>query len=333
MISNQKQEEKVVEVYRVSQSEIESLRVPPGSRQVLIRIDSRNIDERTPSGIWTVTDTDWQPAVHSDRTGTVIAVPKDPLPFNQIKGQDIMPWKTKVEISPGMKVWFDYLASENCVTYIDETETHYKLINYDDLYVATINNKSGSRIVPLNGFHLFEIVYKEKTSEFDTSDPKINTREGIVKYVAKNNELYTTEGEEDLVNLQTGDRVRFGPVPAVYLEDEAHCTFDGGTMYRRAQARNIDLVWRGDELILPRGKLLIKQIPEKDHYRGNLILPPKYVNKRSDIKNHRGEVLVSSVHEAPPGAVVKYIIGAGALIDYKGDKCRVLKSAEILYVE
>lgn len=330
MFQQEKPKEK--EIYKLSSADINQIRIPAGSRQVLVRIDQRNVDERTPSGIYKITDTDWQPAAHSDRTGTILAVPRGPLPFTQKIGVDLMPWETSVEIAPGMKVWFDFLASENVITYIDENGIYHKLLNYDDLYVAVYKN----RIIPLNGFHLFERVYHEKLSDFDhLSGGKINTREGIVKYVAQNNRRYATVGEVDHVVLQVGDRVRFSPVPPVYLEDEAHCSFDGGTMYRRAQARNVDMVWRDGNLILPEGRLLLEQIPERDHYdlRSHLILPVAYKDKRTDIKTHRGTVLVSSIPEAEVGSEVLYIRGAGSLIDYQDKQARVLKSSEVLYVE
>ena len=164
------------------------------------------------------------------------------------------------------------------IVYIDEDKSEYRLIDYDSLYVATVPRNpdldgcgfqksiDGKEwIIPLNGFHLFDRVYHKPKSKFDIHITKrVNNKEAVVKYVAVNNKAYETGAEEDHVQLEPGDRVVFSVAPCVMLEDEAHCHFDSGRMYRRAQARNVDLVYRGDELILPKGRILIKKL--KDWY-------------------------------------------------------------------
>jgi len=183
-------------------------------------------------------------------------------------------------------------------------------------------------IIPLNGYHIFERVYHEKQSDFDHfSDKKVNNKLGIVKYVASNNGAYENGMEADHVELQIGDEVQFGTVPPVFLEDEYHCFFDGGRMYRRAQARNVELLWRDGQLILPNGRVLIRQILDEKITPAGVILP------RADVKNHRGEVLVSSIPDIPVKSVVKYSKGAGGIMDYEGEKVRVVKSGSILYIE
>ena len=183
-------------------------------------------------------------------------------------------------------------------------------------------------VKPLNGFHIFERVYHEKINKFDIhSEQRVNTRLGVVKYVAKNNAEYETGMETDHVELQVGDRVQFGPIPPVMLEDEAHCSFDGGRMYRRAQARNIDVVWRGGDIILPQGRVLIKRILDETITPAGIILP------KAQVKNHTGEIIVSSVHECKVGGTLRYTKGGGMLIDHQGEQHRVIKDQEILYVD
>ena len=316
------------------------MRMAPGSRQVLIKIVNRTVDEKTPSGIIKIanTDLDWVPSRHSDRRGVVVACPRHRLPF--AVSADIMPWQTSIEISKGMTVWFDFLASENCVTYIDEFDFHYKLLNYDDLYVATFPRKKTESIngvqktkdeteyvIPLNGYHIIERVYHESRSKFDLFGPmRVDRRYGIVKYVAKNNQAYENGLEEDHVELKVGDRLRFSTVPEVMLEDEAHCHFDGGTMYRRAQARNVDVVWRDGEMILPNGRILVRQILDED------ITPAGIILQKPNVKQHQGTVIVSSIGAIPKGSKIMYIKGAGMIINYKEEECRVLKETEILYI-
>ena len=328
-----------VDRYKIKKADIDRLKIPPGSRMVLIRIDDHVVNERTPSGIWKIadTETDWQRAVHSDRTGVVVKVPRGRLPFK--RGGDLMPWKCNMELGCGMTVIYDFLEGENSLRYVDEEGAEYRLIPYDSIYLATFpvsvepslafqkTDDGQNYVIPLNGFHIFEIVYHEAKSKFDIhSETKINQRMGIVKYLAKNNLDYEN-GEEDHVQLQVGDKVRFNNVPMVTLEDEAHCHFDGGKMYRRAQARNVDLVWRGDQLILPDGRLLVDRIPDEDKTPGGVILV------RHNVKNHRGKVVLSSLPEAKRGRVVKYVSGAGVEMEYREKKVRLMKESEVLYVE
>jgi len=325
--------------YETKRSLLESLKIPAGSRKVLIRIDNKNTDAETPSGILKIasTDTDWQKAVHSDRTGTVIKVPKDPLPFKV--GGDLMPWQTTVEISEGWRVWFDFMASENADTYIDEQEVEYKLIDYDDIFAGVTERFDGEEfdeqvstdgkeyVRPLNGFHLFEMVEAERMGKFDISPSREDHRYGIVKYVAKNNMAYENGFTEDHLKLKVGDKVRFGQVPCVMLEEETYCTFDGGRMYRRAQVRNVEMLWRDGKLILPKGRVLIDQIPNEEKTPSGIIL------LKANVKNDIGKVIISSNHQIPTGSLIKYIRGAGRLIDHEGKECRMLTSDHVLYVE
>lgn len=254
-----------------------------------------------------------------------------------------MPWLTRVQVAKGMKIWYDYMASLNTIVYVDEDESEYRLIDYDSLYVATVprceeedfwfsqKSTDGKEwIIPLNGFHIFERVYHEPKSKFDIHITKrVNNREAIVKYVAVNNRAYETGEEEDHVELEPGDRVVFGVVPCVMLEDEMHCHFDSGRMYRRAQARNIDLVWRGDELVLPKGRILIKKIKDER------VLPSGIILLRDNVKNHRGEVVISSIEGVNVGQEVTYPLKGGVPLEYKDKEGehRILRSNQVLYVD
>jgi co-chaperonin GroES (HSP10) len=331
-------QEQTTENYVTQESLLKKVRIPPGSRKVLVKIVDNPTDQTTESGIIKIasTDTDWSPAVHASRKGVVMAVPRGKLPFK--KNADLMPWQTDVQISPGMTVWFDFM---NAVTYEDESENEYKLLDYDNIYVATFPRVNGEEIdwaqpstdgkewvMPLNGFHLFERVYKKQRGRFDVFESeKVDTRHGVVKYVAKNNGDYSLPGQEDHIDLQVGDEVQFGQVPEVMLEDEYYCSFDGGTMYRRSQARNVELAWRDGELILPRGRYLIRQIPDEKITPSGIILP------RENVKNHRGEVIVSSGDEIKEGDVVCYLLNGGVPMEYKGEKLRLIKDDHILFIE
>lgn len=316
--------EPTTENYVIKESLLKKAKIPPGSRKVLVKILNKITDRKTKSGIIMIspTETDWNPARHRNRVGIVMAVPKDPLPFKV--GADLMPWETNVELMVGMMVWVDFMNME---TINDEHGNEYKLVDYASCYVATTTSTTEG-ITPLNGFHIFERVYKKQRGRFDIFETqKVDRRRGVVKYVAKNNKQYETKGQSDHVDLEVGDEVQFGQVPEVMLEDETYCSFDGGKMYRRAQARNIDLVWRNGELILPRGRCLIKQIPDEK------ILPSGLILLRENVKNHRGTVVLSSMEEVKEGDTVKYILNGGTPMRYKDENCRVLTESHILYVE
>jgi len=330
--------EETIEKYDVKESILKKLVIPPGSRKVLVKILNKITDQKTPSGIIKIasTDTDWNPARHTDRVGMVMAVPRHKLPFKP--SGDLMPWRTSVQLSVGMTVWFDFMKTE---TYSDEYNNEYKLVDYDSCYVATFPRISGEKIdwahksidgtewiLPLNGFHLFERIYKKQRGSLDVFESmKVDRRKGVVKYTAINNKEYETPGQSDHLDLHVGDEVQFSSVPEVMLEDEAYCTFDGGKMYRRAQSRNVDLAWRDGELILPRGKCLIKHIPDETITEAGIILLKRHV------KNHRGEVILSSIDGLPNGVTLKYVLSGGTPMRYKDEDVRVLNENHILYVE
>lgn len=330
-----------IQKYKLKRKEIESLRIPPGSRKCLIKTLSRNVDERTKSGIWMIseTETDWNEGAHVDRWGELISAPTH-LPFEI--GADLMPWLTKVQVAKGMKVWYDYMASLNTIVYIDEDESEYRLIDYDCLYVATCPRGSETKkcgiqkstdgreyIIPLNGFHIFERIYHEPKSKFDIHiTKKVNNREAIVKYVATNNEAYETGAEEDHVRLEPGDRVVFCVIPSVMLESEEHCHFDGGRMYRRAQARNIDLVWRDGKLILPKGRILIKKLRDEIELESGVIL------LKPNVRNHMGVVVVSSIEGVEVGQTVTYPLKGGVPLEYPEEgEHRILREGQTLYID
>lgn len=315
---------------------LEKLRVPSISRQVIVKTVDKNRESTTESGILKIGDTDWAEAVHADRFGVVVSCPGK-LPF--VKGGDLMPWETEVHLSKGWCVYFDYLAGLNCDMYVDEDGAEYRLLNYDDLNLAITERYDGEDfdlqqtvdgkfwVIPLNGFHLFETVFHTKKGEFDISPDIVDQRYAVVKYVAINNTAYENGLSVDHLELEVGDKVRFGKIPQVMLEEEAYASFDGGRMYRRSQARNIEMLWRDGALILPQGKLLIRKLEDEDLTPGGIIL------LKPNVKNHTGEVVVSSVHECPVGSMVKYTKGVGHEIDYRGEKHRILNANQVLYIE
>ena len=281
-------------------------------------------------------DTDFNEAVHSDRMGVVMACPER-IPFKEKANK--APWQTEVQIAVGWTVYFDYLAGLNCDIFIDEDGAEYRLINYDDLQVAVLPRLEGEAfdlqqtkdgkfwVIPLNGYSLFTRVHHKKQGQFDISPDIVDQRYGTVSYVAVNNRAYENGMSVDHFDLKVGDLCRFSNVPEVMLEDETYCSFDGGTMYRRSQSRNVEMLWRDGELMLPKNRILISQIDDDIVTKAGILL------KRAEVKNHRGTVLVSSHGEIKTGQVVKYMKGSGGKIDHEGKECRILVDNHVLYVE
>jgi len=98
-------------------------------------------------------------------------------------------------------------------------------------------------------------------------------------------------------------------------------------MYRRAQARNISLVYRNGELIIPRGRVLLKHVPNEKVTKSGIILP------KEEIKNQKGDILLSSVPEIKEGDRVIYIKGAGVKYDHEGVATRIIQEHQILFIE
>ena len=173
----------------LTREEFYRMRILSKNNQVLIRIDVHNIDERTPSGIYTNPDHDWAKAAHADRIGYVVKVP-DTLYYadNRFNNEGrliftdelSMPWKTEMQLKLGDQVWFDYLASLNCnIFYCDGVQ--YKLIKYDDIYLA----KRGRNTIMLNGYCLFTQIYKEY--KIEVLEKEVDVTRGIVARVGQKN--------------------------------------------------------------------------------------------------------------------------------------------------
>ena len=86
------------------------------------------------------------------------------------------------------------------------------------------------------------------------------------------------------------------------------------------------MLWRDEELILPKGRILIRQIPDLTVTSSGLIL------EKAIVKNHKGTVIISSIPEIEVGVRVLYIPGSGLKIDHKGEEARMLIESQILYV-
>lgn len=238
----------------------------------------KNEESQTPAGIWKITDTDWQPAVHANRISEIVMVPDElhyHLAWHKKKPEvaESMPWKTDMQVQVGDIVWHDYMDSLNCPIIIvrDEPDEQYKLLNYYDLYVAKrstslsaspdndllymngvhlmVKNRTVFEIIPLNGYVLCEEVMEEKQGDLDVLDQHVNKKLGKVAFIGQKNYEYRWEqikkppkgrdlDGEDI--LEVGDViVKKRPDIHIMLEAPEHAKFNGSKMYFVTQRRNI----------------------------------------------------------------------------------------------
>jgi len=310
------------------------MNLPRVSNNVIIKTLFNNKEDTTASGILKAADLGelpesgqdgkqvYNPSDHANRWGEVIVVPES-LWYDE-DNKSGMQWETEIEVKPGMLVWYDYLTSLNGLTYYDENKTEYKVVPYEYLYVA----KEGDRIIPLNGYVLFERLHLKATSSLDvTTENKIDKDHGIVRYFGSKNKSYSIDVYSDDLDLQDGDLVLFKHQYEVLLEDSLHAQFDGEKMYRRAQRKDIDVVFRGEELILTKGLLLVdaKSMDQKRASGIELI--------RSYEKTSTGIVLDSRSEVISKGMKVYYQPGSGRKIEHLGNEYRILVESQILYYE
>ncbi len=255
------------------------------SNKVLVKIEERNIEKKTDAGIIMIsaTDTDYNPAVHSDRYGVVHSVPPnlrfDRTPFSTT-------WETEIELKVGDEVWFDYMNSENCVVLDCDDGNDYKLLEYENIYVA----KRDGNILPLNGYCLFSDVKIKAESKFDPTDGDVDPRYGTVSHIAIRNKSYQTSIFNDDMDVEVGDKVLFGHrAQRYYIEEERYMSM--GAMYRPIQRRNVAAVMDKDDKIKRLAPKTVMVNPLKENILPSGIIMPMF---RKDIPHFKAEVVMSN---------------------------------------
>ena len=270
--------------YKFTKEQVDSVDLVHNSNKVLIKIEERNIEKRTDSGIIMVaqTDTDYNPAVHSDRYGVVYAVPPS-LRFD--KSPMGMSWHVEMELRVGDEVWFDYMNSENCVVLECDDGNDYKLIDYENIYVS----KVGMDMLPINGYCLFSDHLFKAKSKFDPLDGTVDKRYGYVEHLAGFVHEYQTPTFSDNIVLDVGDKVMFGHrAQHYYIEEERYMGLD--QMYRPVQRRNVAAIMDEDHVAeLAEGMVMVK--PTKENILPSGIIVPVF---RKDVPHFKAEVIMSN---------------------------------------
>jgi co-chaperonin GroES (HSP10) len=277
--------------YKFTKEQVDSVDLVHNSNKVLIKIEERNIEKKTDSGIIMVaqTDTDYNPAVHSDRYGVVYAVPPS-LRFD--KSPLGMMWKTEVELRVGDEVWFDYINSENCVVLECDDGNDYKMIDYENIYVAKVDGQ----LLPINGYCLFTDYLFKAESRFDPKDGEVDKRYGYVEHLAHPIEEYQTQTFKDGIVLEEGQKVMFGHrAQHYYIEEQRYMGLD--KMFRPVQRRNVAAIMDGDIIEeLADGMIMVEPNLEKILPSG--IIVPTF---RKDIPHFKSKVVKSNNPEVEEG--------------------------------
>lgn len=229
--------------------------------QILLKRKYKNEENITPSGIYLIGDTSFRPALHADRIGEVILVPDglyyNPKTYMQYNyGWESMPWDCDMELQPGDTVVHTFMERDDIVNIKveDEPGELYRLIPYDDIYVA----RRGDQIIPLNGYCLCEEIEKEKASEIiqtvefnnlmeEKMGDNIDHTVGKIAYVGKANRAYRNGGTGVERDLDGGAEVSVGDVIVkrrhdihIRLEEDIHTRFfDSPVMYFIMQRKDM----------------------------------------------------------------------------------------------
>jgi len=277
--------------YKFTKDQVNSVSLIQNTNKVLIQIAERNIEKKTNSGIIMIspTDADYNPAVHSDRYGIVYAVPPS-LRFD--KSPQGMSWHTEMELEVGDEVWFDFMNSENCVVLDCDDGDDYKMIDYENVYVA----RSDGELLPINGYCLFSDHHITTTSKFDPRNGQVDPRYGYVEHLAAFNKEYQTPSFKDNIVLDVGDKVMFGSrAHHYYIEEERYKSLD--KMYRPVQRRNVAAIMDGDHVAeLSEGMVMVK--PKKEKTLPSGIIVPVF---RTDIPHFKAEVVMSNHQDIDEG--------------------------------
>ena len=203
----------------------------PISNSVLVRIDDRH-DEITYGTLTLKLDTSFEVGKHAANKGVVIKVPEKfvysnkPLP-------NTGDWDTEIEVEEGDLVYFDYLAGIEC-NQIECKGKLYYVLPYHTLYVV----RRKEEVIPLNGYVLLEPIIKEegyKDFKFDRERAKY----AIVAYSGSCNKKYRNKQYYDDPDIKAGEKIVYGKVSGLFLEQEEHSSFNGDKRYRIIQRRHL----------------------------------------------------------------------------------------------
>lgn len=244
----------------LTEEEFDNLKMPYPNNLVVVEMPRYEGDKRTESGIIYGFNKDVQYAEGSENHIADVAdvygmVVRCPEKYYFAHKTSFSPsWKTTIEIQIGDLVWFHPLIATNCVE-IEVNHKTYKLIPYDDLFVAKrkrwlskFDNKWVEDIICLNGYCIVERVHQKSLGSMDVlSEDRIDETRGIIRYCGSCNIEYENKKWVDFEDLKEGDEVLFmpnhKPIPLERKTYNAH--FEVGKLYYAVQRRYITMVTNG----------------------------------------------------------------------------------------
>ena len=189
------------------------------SNMVLIKVPEFRVERKTKAGI--ILDVNPQVQYFDDDTGSHMADLErvvgivEKVPPALLPEGDMLAWWTEVEVIKGDTVYFDYFDSINSTSFVCD-EDEYRLIPYSSCYIAIRE----SQIVCLNGYCLFEDVYKP--DDGFSPHPILDDLKGKV-YSLGSKMKYWTASYTDDIDIEVGDTVTFRKKAArIYLERAKH---------------------------------------------------------------------------------------------------------------
>jgi len=203
----------------------------PISNSVLLRIDEMH-DEITYGTLTLKLDTSFEVGKHAANKGVVIKVPEK-FVYSDKSSLNTGDWDTNIEVKEGDQVWFDYLTGIEC-NQIECKGKLYYVLPYHTLYVT----RRKEEVIPLNGYVLLEPIIKEEGYK-DFKFERERAKYAMVAYSGSCNKRYHNKQYYDDPDIKAGEKVIYGKVSGLFLEQEEHSSFNGNKRYRIIQRRHL----------------------------------------------------------------------------------------------
>ena len=210
----------------------------PISNSVLLRINEKH-DKLTYGTLTLINDTTYDIGKHAPNKGVVVKVP-DKFVYSKTPNINTSDWDTDIEVEEGDLVYFDYLSGIEC-NKIEHEDKLYYILPYHTLYISKREvydklNITKTEIIPLNGYVLLEPIIKEegyKDFKFEREQAKYAT----VAYSGSCNKKYRNKQYYDDSDIRAGEKVIYGKVSGLFLEQEEYSSLNGNKRYRIIQRR------------------------------------------------------------------------------------------------
>lgn len=192
------------------------------SNAVLLKIPNFDKERVTESGIILDVNPDIQyfdegKGSHMADVARVVGI-VEKVPTCLRPDEDLLPWKTTMDLQVGDMVWFDYMDGLHATSFIVDDD-EYRILPYASCYIAIRDSRYENPIC-LNGYILFEDVLKPD----DGFSPhrKVDDLKGKI-YAIGDPVVHYLDYWTENIEVAIGDHVEFRKkFPKVYLERQKH---------------------------------------------------------------------------------------------------------------